>query len=101
MNSTTPSPENTSLMRVSKHRLDALTDGLFAIVMTLLVLELKIPDLPRNATIQEIGRSLDRDAPVFFSFVITFMFAALFWYLHHAMLNFVRELPGRLVVLNL
>jgi uncharacterized membrane protein len=99
MNPTNPSSEN--VMRVSKHRLDALTDGLFAIVMTLLVLELKIPDLQRNATVQEIGRSLRQDGPILFSFVVTFMFAALFWYLHHALLNFVRELPGRLVVLNL
>jgi hypothetical protein len=36
-------------LRVSNHRLDALTDGLFAIVMTLLVLELKVPELPTHA----------------------------------------------------
>ena len=88
-------------MRVSKHRLDALTDGLFAIVMTLLVLELKVPELPKNAANSEIGRALGNNLPVFFSFLITFMFAALFWYLHHALLNFLRDLTGRLVVLNL
>ncbi|HEU5401793.1 MAG TPA: TMEM175 family protein [Terriglobales bacterium] len=93
-----PSP---TFMRISKHRLDALTDGLFAIVMTLLVLELKVPDLPKNAAAAEIGRALANNLPVFFSFLITFMFAALFWYLHHALLNFMRELPGRFVALNL
>lgn len=69
--------------------------------MTLLVLELKVPDLPRHAATSEIARALAGNLPVFFSFLITFMFAALFWYLHHALLNFIRELPGRLVVLNL
>jgi uncharacterized membrane protein len=37
----------------------------------------------------------------FFSFVLTFMFASLFWYLHHVMLNYVKEFKPRLVVLNL
>jgi TMEM175 potassium channel family protein len=101
MHATKGSIDGPVFMRVSKHRLDALTDGLFAIVMTLLVLELKVPDLPRTATGQEIGRALANDGPVFVSFLITFMFAALFWYLHHALLNFIRELPGRLVALNL
>ncbi len=90
-----------TFVRVSKHRLDALTDGLFAIVMTLLVLELKVPDLPKRAANSEIGKALANNLPVFFSFLITFMFAALFWYLHHALLNFLRKVPGRLVVLNL
>jgi uncharacterized membrane protein len=69
--------------------------------MTLLVLELKVPDLPRSASPADIGNALRADAPVFFSFLITFMFASLFWYLHHAVLNFIQELRPRLVVLNL
>jgi uncharacterized membrane protein len=101
MSTTKASIQTPTFMRVSKHRLDALTDGLFAIVMTLLVLELKVPDLPKSAASAEIGNALANNLPVFFSFLITFMFAALFWYLHHALLNFMRELPGRLVVLNL
>ena len=101
MNATKATSKAPTFVRVSKHRLDALTDGLFAIVMTLLVLELKVPDLPRHVANSEIGRALASNLPVFFSFLITFMFAALFWYLHHALLNFLRELPGRLVVLNL
>jgi uncharacterized membrane protein len=95
-------PQQQSPQRaVSKHRVDALSDGVFAIVMTLLVLELKIPDLPRAAGVAEIGKALVHEGPVFFSFVITFMFASLFWYLHHVLLNFVREFKPRLVVLNL
>lgn len=90
-----------SSLTISKHRLDALTDGVFAIVMTLLVLELKIPDVARNASIGEIGHGLAHERSVFFSFLITFLFAALFWYLHHVTLNFIRELRPRLIVLNL
>ena len=95
-------PQNLSpFLRVSKHRMEALSDGVFAIVMTLLVLELKVPDLPRTVSSGELGRALAHEGPVFFSFVITFMFASLFWYLHHVLLNFLKEFPRKLIVVNL
>src|SRR4051795_5823288 len=95
-------PQNMSpQLNVSKHRMEALSDGVFAIVMTLLVLELKIPDLARNVATRDLGRALAHEGPVFFSFVVTFMFASLFWYLHHVLLNFLTEFPRKLIVLNL
>jgi uncharacterized membrane protein len=101
MNNPGDAVSHSNFLRVSKHRIDALTDGVCAIVMTLLVLELKVPDLPRTASVADLGAVLRHDRPVFFSFVITFMFASLFWYLHHAMLNFIQELSPALVVMNL
>jgi uncharacterized membrane protein len=101
MSTSEPSSGRPKFLAVSKHRIDALTDGVIAIVITLLVLELKIPDLPRKVSVSDLGHALIHDRPVFFSFVITFMFASLFWYLHHAVLNFVQELRPRLIVLNL
>ena len=86
---------------VSKHRIEALSDGLFAIVMTLLVLELKIPDFPRTVSVAELRHALALEAPVFFSFAVTFMFASLFWYLHHVLLNFLTAFPRKLIVVNL
>jgi uncharacterized membrane protein len=99
---TAVAPKHTSpFLSVSKHRMEALSDGVFAIVMTLLVLELKIPELARNVSVGDLGRALAHEAPVFFSFAITFMFASLFWYLHHVLLNFLTEFPRKLIVLNL
>ena len=63
---------------LSKHRLEGLTDGVFAIVMTLLVLELKVPDLPKPVDQAEILHKLGEIGPVFFSFVITFVLAGVF-----------------------
>lgn len=58
MSATKTSIPTPAFVRVSKHRLDALTNGLFAIVMTLLVLEPKVPELPKSAAVPEIGRAL-------------------------------------------
>jgi uncharacterized membrane protein len=101
MPTATVPPHLSPFLRVSKHRMEALSDGVFAIVMTLLVLELKIPDLPRSVSVSELGHALAHEGPVFFSFTITFMFASLFWYLHHILLNFLQEFPRKLIVVNL
>lgn len=93
--------KRSTFFSISKHRIDAHSDGVFAIVMTLLVLELKVPELARNIGVGEVAYALRHELPGFFSFVITFILAALFWYLHHLLLNFVTELRPQLVVLNL
>lgn len=86
---------------VSKHRMEALADGVFAIAMTLLVLELKIPDLPKSASPADIGHSVAHEVPVFFSFFITFLLSGVFWYKHQSLLQQLKVLRGVLVPLNI
>jgi len=50
-------------MLMSKGRLEALTDGIFAIAMTLLVLELKVPDLPKSASVSELLHKIGEGSP--------------------------------------
>lgn len=88
-------------LTLSKHRIEGLTDGIFAIVMTLLVLELKVPELERHATNQEIIEKLNGLGPILFSFFLTFSLAALFWFLHHSSMQFVRHMTRPLILLNL
>jgi uncharacterized membrane protein len=76
---------------LSKHRLEGLTDGVFAIVMTLLVLELKVPDLPKPVDQAEILHKLGEIGPVFFSFVITFVLAGVFWYFHNLAFHYIQK----------
>jgi uncharacterized membrane protein len=76
---------------LSKHRVEALADGVFAIVMTLLVLELKVPELPRNVAQAELLRGIRELLPIFFSYFITFMLAAAFWFFHHLYFHFIRH----------
>ena len=85
----------------SKGRMEALTDGIFAIAMTLLVLELKVPDLPRSIGSAELFHKLAEEGPAFFSFVISFLYCGLLWYLHHTALHFIRHIKIGLVWLNL
>lgn len=86
---------------ISKHRMEALADGVFAIAMTLLVLEIKIPDLPKPAAVIDIWHALRHEGPVFFSFLITFVLSGAFWYLHQSILRLLSELRGALLALNI
>lgn len=86
---------------LSKGRMEALTDGIFAIAMTLLVLELKVPDLPKSVPASELLNSLSHEMPAYFSFLVSFMYCGLLWFLHHLVMHFVRHLQAGLVWLNL
>jgi uncharacterized membrane protein len=86
---------------LSKHRIEALADGIFAIVATLIVLELHLPDLPRNASNEAILEGLRHLALPLFGFIITFVLAGAFWTLHQLMMHFVKQVTGPLLLLNL
>jgi uncharacterized membrane protein len=84
-----------------KSRMEALTDGIFAIAMTLLVLELKVPDLPKSIGSPELLHYLGAETPAFIAFLISFMYCGLLWLLHHLAMHFVRQIQVALVWLNL
>jgi uncharacterized membrane protein len=86
---------------LSKGRVEALTDGIFAIAMTLLVLELKIPDLPKSLPARELLHRLGEEAPAFFSFFVSFIYCGVLWFLHHLAMHFFRYMQAALVWLNL
>lgn len=60
----------------SKARIETLYNGIFAIAMTLLVLELKVPELARNAAPADILHALSEHALAFVGFVLTFILAS-------------------------
>ena len=96
--------ENSSYNRLagqSIERLAALSDGVFAIAMTLLVLELKVPDLPKSAGTGELLHKIGEEMPAFFSFLVSFLYCGLLWVTHHLAMHFVRHLQVALVWLNL
>jgi uncharacterized membrane protein len=70
----------------SPDRLCALTDGVYAIVLTLLVLDLKIPDSPGLGEAKIID-DLVRQIPNFFSYVISFFVVATLWIKHHMVIK--------------
>jgi uncharacterized membrane protein len=71
-----------------KHeRLHALTDGIFAIGMTLLVLELRVPDLGKSATDAQLARALKDLLPSFYAFVLSFLLLFIFWRGYNAIVS--------------
>ncbi len=79
----------------SKHRVEALSDGVFAIVMTLLVLDLKVPD---EAAKGHLGSALLHGSHEWVSFVITFAIASVFWVFQHKLFDLLSDIHQRALV---
>jgi uncharacterized membrane protein len=82
------------------HRLEAFSDGVLAIVITLLVLEIKVPPLPHGAGVAEAASALAALAPKFAAFLLSFLFIAVFWVNHHRFFALVKTVDGGLLWLN-
>jgi len=64
-------------------RLEQLSDGIFAIVMTIIVFELKVPEFPTNAGNMDIWRALMSMSPLFLSYMLSFAMLFTYWRAHH------------------
>ncbi|MES2390420.1 MAG: TMEM175 family protein [Acidobacteriota bacterium] len=81
----------------SKHRLEALSDGIFAIAMTLLVLDIKIPEhVPHG----QLAHALATAGPDWVAFLITFGLAARYWTLQHQLFDLLEHVKPRTLLLN-
>jgi uncharacterized membrane protein len=76
------------------------SDGVFAIVVTLLVLELKVPVLQDRRGTSELGHQLVALLPEFLSWLISFIIVCKFWLNHHHLLTFVRHVTYGMIWLN-
>ena len=83
---------------VSPGRLLAFTDGVFAIIITILVLELKVPDL---ASGQSLNEALSEIRPTFVSFVISFLLVGMYWVGHRSSFTQVRYIDRNVIWLNI
>jgi uncharacterized membrane protein len=82
---------------MNKQRLEAFTDGVYAIVITLLVLDIRIPDVRP----EDLGPALVRMLPQFFTYILSFFVIALYWFSHHRVAQQVRRVDGPFVWLNM
>jgi uncharacterized membrane protein len=81
-------------------RLILFSDAVFAIAITLLVIEIKVPEI-HDPTDKTLINSLGHLIPKFIGFVISFLFIGLYWTIHHRMFGFVTAYDRKLLVLNL
>jgi uncharacterized membrane protein len=86
---------------IGKNRIEALSDGIFAIVMTLLILEIHVPNLPPTAPNVEVAPALVALWPKFASYLITFVSLGVFWIGHHIMYHAIRRVDRTLLWLNI
>ena len=77
-----------------KGRLEAFSDGVIAIIITIMVLELKVPHGADFAALRML-------VPVFLSYVLSFVFVGIYWNNHHHLLTGVTTINGRVLWANL
>ncbi len=89
----------TRTMKLEKNRLEALTDGIFAFSMTLLVASMI---LPRSTVVTETsGAALISLIPEFFHYVIAFFVLAAFWMAHHSQFSRIRFIDKNFLFLSI
>lgn len=86
-----------STPQLSKHRIEALVDGIFAVAMTLLVIELRLPEHVHLATNGALHEALLELAPKFYSWVVSFAVLGIFWTGNHRVYSHVRHADGPLL----
>lgn len=79
---------------MGKGRLEAFSDGVLAIIITIMVLELKVPHIGELAALRPL-------IPVFFSYVLSFVFLGIYWNNHHHMLHTCERVTGGVLWANL
>jgi len=83
-------------------RMILFSDAVFAIAITLLVLEIRVPAVDRHiATDALLAHSLDELVPKFIGFLVSFFMIGLYWTVHHRMFGYVINYTPRLLWLNL
>ena len=79
---------------MTKGRLEAFTDGVLAIIITIMVLELKVP---HGGNFEDLEPLL----PVFLSYILSFVYLAIYWNNHHHMMQTVSYVTGKILWANM
>ena len=88
-------------MMMKKERLEALSDGIFAISMTLLAIEIRVPELSGVVTNQGLFSILAEAYPLFLSFVLSFALLFTYWRAHNYLMSvFAKNIDSRLTNYN-
>ncbi|HEX7358637.1 MAG TPA: TMEM175 family protein [Ignavibacteriaceae bacterium] len=79
---------------MTKNRLEAFSDGVLAIIITIMVLELKVPHTPDINALQPL-------IPVLLSYVLSFLYIGIYWNNHHHLLHAAKKVNGGILWANL
>jgi uncharacterized membrane protein len=87
-------------MKIGTTRLEAFSDGVMAIIITIMVLELKLPDLSKDNTTSDTITHLRHLLPYFITYAFSFMMIGIFWTNHHHMFHLLENTDEHLVWQN-
>ncbi len=79
---------------MTKNRLEAFSDGVLAIIITIMILEIKVPDEPTFESLKPL-------LSVFLSYVLSFIYVGIYWNNHHHMLQVVKKINGAILWRNM
>src|SRR3979411_2298419 len=83
-----------SRAKIKTTRLEAFSDGVMAIIITIMVLELKVPHRVELAALKPV-------LPVLLSYVLSFIYVGIYWNNHHHLFQSTRRVRGRILWANL
>ena len=82
-------------------RIVFFSDAVMAIAITLLAIDLKVPEIATSVAATELPRALRDLGPQFMSFIISFFVIGIYWMSHHRYFRFIQRYDGGLIALNL
>jgi len=86
---------------MESRRIEALADGIFAIAMTVLVLQVHVPELPEPVTGAAMIEAFDLILPTAAGFAVSFLLLGTLWYGHHQQFRYIRRVDRALVWSNI
>ena len=89
-----------SVPGLGKERLEALTDGIFATVMTVLVLTLSVPVIASGASNAQVATDIEAPGPNILAYVLGFLLFAVLWISHHNIFHYMTRVDRPLLWLN-
>ena len=88
-------------MKIGTTRVETFSDGVIAIIITIMVLSLKLPDINHPDSAWTVRHQLYRLIPYFVTYVFSFLMIGIFWVNHHHMFHMLDKTDERLLLLNL
>lgn len=90
-----------TVVGLSTGRIEMFSDAVFAIVITLLVLQIQVPKIPPAAVAESLTAAILAMWPEFLSYAVSFLSVGIYWVLHHFMFRYIQRSDRMLLWLNL
>ena len=88
-------------MKIGTSRVETFSDGVIAIIITIMVLSIKLPDMTKQATGISVKHSLQQMLPFLITYSVSFLMIGIFWLNHHHMFHLLEKTDESLLLQNL